>query len=90
MFHLIVGLNAAGKARLVDIIANFAKTLAGKISYLKVGKWNLEFRNPGSVYSYRLEINNSIVLSEEIIKDKKVLLQRQQETAEESMRRQLV
>jgi energy-coupling factor transporter ATP-binding protein EcfA2 len=84
MLHLIVGLNATGKTRLVNTIANFAKTLSGKISYLKEGNWNLEFKNPGadSVYSYKLEIRNNIVLFEEIIKDKIVLLKRQEEAGE--------
>jgi energy-coupling factor transporter ATP-binding protein EcfA2 len=84
MFNIIIGLNATGKTRLVNTIANFAKTLSGKISYLKDGKWNIEFQNPGvnTVYQYNLEIEDNVVLFEEMIKDKDVLLKRQKEDGE--------
>lgn len=84
MFNLIIGLNATGKTRLVNTIANFAKTLSGKISYLKEGKWNIEFQNPigNTVYQYNLEVEDNVVLFEEMIKDKDVLLKRQKEDGE--------
>jgi energy-coupling factor transporter ATP-binding protein EcfA2 len=84
MFNLIIGLNSTGKTRLVNTIANFAKTLSGKIPYLKDGKWNIKFQNPGgnTVYQYNLEVEDNVVLFEEMIKDKDVLLKRQKEDGE--------
>lgn len=84
MFNLIIGLNATGKTRLVNTIANFARTLSGKISYLKDGQWNIEFQNPigNGIYRYNLEVEDNVVLFEEMIKDKDVLLKRQKEDGE--------
>jgi energy-coupling factor transporter ATP-binding protein EcfA2 len=84
MFNLIIGLNATGKTRLVNTIANFAKTLCGKISYLKDGNWNIQFQNPidNTVYQYNLVVEDKVVLFEEMIKDKDVLLKRQKENGE--------
>jgi AAA15 family ATPase/GTPase len=81
MFNLIIGLNAVGKTRLVNIIANFARTLTGKVPPLKNGKWKLEFedRSENTFYRYNLEIEDKIVKNEEIIKDKKILLKREKE-----------
>lgn len=81
MFNLIIGLNATGKTRLVKAIASFARTLTGKKSHLKDGKWKLEFhdRENQIVYQYNLKIGDKIVILEEIKKGEKVILKRERE-----------
>lgn len=81
MFNLIIGLNATGKTRMVNVIANFAGTLAGKISHLKDGKWKLEFQDRSNhiFYNYNLEIEDKIIILEEILKNRDVILKREGE-----------
>jgi len=75
--NLIVGLNAAGKTRLVNIVSNLAKILSKKTK--KNGHWKLEFRAEGKQvmnYKYELEIKELIVEKEEIFANEKLLLER--------------
>jgi AAA15 family ATPase/GTPase len=67
-FNLIVGQNATGKTRLMNLISNFAKIITKR---LKIdGNFEFEFSNSETdqmIYKYTLQIKNRIVQHEEII-----------------------
>jgi hypothetical protein len=75
--NLVVGLNATGKTRLMNVIINLAKIISRKVRILN-GHWELEFFNTqkNDVYNYKLDISNKIVKEEKFIKNGKTLLQR--------------
>ncbi len=82
-FNLIVGLNATGKTRLINIVTNFAKVLSKKTR--KDGHWELEFkiwREEEINYKYELEIKKQIIQEEEISENGKVLLRRKKDKGE--------
>jgi PHD/YefM family antitoxin component YafN of YafNO toxin-antitoxin module len=80
MLNLIIGLNATGKTRLVNVISNLAKMLSKKIPVSKMGNWNLEFqKNQKEKYKYKLEIIEGRVQFEEIKQGNRVLLRRENE-----------
>ncbi len=73
--NLIIGLNATGKTRLVNVITNLGKILSSKIR--KNGNWNLVFKKKdGTVYEYILEINKQKIDRELIRENGKTLLHR--------------
>lgn len=64
--NLLVGSNASGKSRTLNVINGLAKLLAGesKITFHS-GDWNVVFDNSGQQLLYTLKINESKVVSEE-------------------------
>ncbi len=76
--NLIVGRNATGKTRLLNIISNLAKILTKKAKYLN-GHWDLEFLDEKQkiIYIYNLEISQGIIKKEKITKNRKILLDRE-------------
>jgi len=84
MFSLIIGQNATGKTRLVNVISGFAKMLSKKIPLIQTGNWNLKFRNQTTNvdYEYHLNISKGVVNLEEVKLGKKLLLKRQKEQGE--------
>lgn len=76
-FNLIVGLNATGKTRLLNIIANLAKTLTRKLK--RNGCWVLEFKKEKLIYNYELNIVNTKIINETLYGNKKLLLQREKD-----------
>jgi ABC-type branched-subunit amino acid transport system ATPase component len=62
--NLIVGANAAGKTRLLNIIANFAKHLSGKTDAALTGCISTEFEDGENRFAYRLEAENALIVSE--------------------------
>ena len=76
--NLIVGYNATGKTRLMNIISNLAKILMKKRKPPTEGSWSLEFKtlDKNEVYAYDLLIKNKIIEKEEIKLGGEILLQR--------------
>lgn len=64
--NLLVGSNASGKSRTLNIINGLAKFLAGdlKVSLLS-GSWNVTFEDEGRHFVYTLQISDSKVVKEE-------------------------
>lgn len=81
--NLVIGLNATGKTRLVNLISNFAKIISKKRRFSCDGSWDLEFqKNKNVKYKYKLEIINGEIVFEELKKGIKTLLKRKQEKGE--------
>lgn len=77
MINLIVGLNATGKTRLINVISNLAKIFSKKRA-LADGSWNLEFtQNNDSKFKYSLSILDKVIVKEEVMLDDKLLLKRE-------------
>ncbi|MBC8384216.1 MAG: ATP-binding protein [Candidatus Cloacimonetes bacterium] len=78
MINLVVGLNATGKTRLVNIISNLAKIISKKRMNLLDGNWLLEFKKTNNTtYKYELEVKNKKVKFEQIKVGKIVVLKRE-------------
>lgn len=79
MFNLIVGLNATGKTRLINVISNLAKLLSQKASKNVSwrGEWRLEFIKKENIkFKYYLSIDKGKILYEEIKEGRRILLKR--------------
>lgn len=81
--NLIIGFNATGKTRLMNIILNLAKIISRKTGYLD-GHWELEFLNTlkNEIYNYRLDIKNKNIREENISINGEIFLQRAGENGE--------
>jgi len=77
--NLIVGLNATGKTRLMNIISNLTKILTKKVK--TNGSWELEFKNldNNEIYKYKLNIVKNVVVKEEITQNGNELLKREED-----------
>lgn len=75
--NLLVGSNASGKSRTLNVITGLAKLLAGdkKVDFLS-GDWNVTFENEGKSLVYTLQITDLKVVKEEFKVDGTVLLER--------------
>ncbi|XOU95078.1 MAG: AAA family ATPase [Candidatus Kerfeldbacteria bacterium] len=75
--NLLVGKNASGKTRILNIINAFAALVSGdqKLIY-NSGNYEIEFENGKQIVKYILKYKNSKVLKEEFIVDKKKFLER--------------
>jgi energy-coupling factor transporter ATP-binding protein EcfA2 len=75
--NLLVGCNASGKSRTLNVINGLAKLLAGdsKVSILS-GSWRATFENEGTRFIYSLRVSNSTVTKEEFNVDGTVRLER--------------
>lgn len=82
MFNLVIGLNATGKTRLINVISNLVKMLSRKTPHLLNGNWILAYknRNNNDTYHYTIDISDGIVHQEEITINDTPVLQRQKET----------
>lgn len=74
--NLIVGANASGKTRLLNIIANFAKCLSGKADAALTGSVLSEFEEGENRFAYRLETENALIATECFSFNDKILMQR--------------
>ncbi len=75
--NLIVGKNATGKTRTLNVLGGLAKLLSGERKELFTsGDWNLIFDEDGKKINYSLKIANYEVISESLKIDDKVLLDR--------------
>lgn len=80
-FNLIVGLNATGKTRFLNIITNLAKILTKKSPPLP-GCWIVEFKKEDeqTIYKYELEIKNNIIIKEVLWSGNDLLLERHKDS----------
>ncbi|MCY2951477.1 MAG: hypothetical protein NTU53_05805 [Planctomycetota bacterium] len=75
--NLVVGRNACGKTRTLNIIHNLARLISGRIRELfDSGDYVAKFRDGSDSYEYRLKYAGFKVTQESFIKNNKVLLER--------------
>jgi len=84
MFNLVIGLNATGKTRLMNVIWNLVRILSRKAPTLLNGSWKLEYKNRknNDIYHYILDISDGIVNLEEIRINQELFLEREKENGE--------
>jgi energy-coupling factor transporter ATP-binding protein EcfA2 len=75
---LLVGRNASGKSRTLSVIANLARGLAGLQKAAVHGSYDCTFEDAGRIYHYSISTLNSLVVSEKLIVDDVVKLERNQ------------
>lgn len=80
--NLIVGRNAVGKTRTVNIINALARMLSSRIPGLLNGNWDILFAHNDSVLRYILKIEEAKVVEERLSQDGKVLLKRKGDEGE--------
>ncbi len=75
--NLVVGKNASGKTRALNLINNFAKLLSGvqKLSYASAN-FEAHFKHEKQTYRYKIRISNKMVVEEEFECDGKKRLTR--------------
>ncbi len=74
--NLIVGKNASGKTRVLNIINSLASYLAGRRSPGLSANYNITFDNGGKTLRYKLKFEQEQVVMEEFEVEGKVLLER--------------
>lgn len=78
--NLLVGKNATGKTRSLNIINGLSSLLSGQKRELSEGEWNTEFVDDDYRFHYNLKIKGKDVVSEQLVRfkgnRKKVLLKR--------------
>lgn len=63
---LIVGRNASGKSRSLNLTASLARNIAGFQPVGLTGEYMAVFDDDGSEYTYQFKCNNSVVINEKI------------------------
>jgi len=87
--NLIVGKNATGKTKLIDLFIHFSKMILNP-DYLILGEWILKFENSDSqsiTFTANISADNSgqnSIDSEELRMDKKIIYKRSKDFIEES------
>jgi predicted ATP-dependent endonuclease of OLD family len=81
MFNLLVGLNATGKTRLVNVISNFSKLITKKRRFmLDDALWDFTFLNDDKTkFKYKVHIFDKKIKLEEVKVGRKLLLKREGE-----------
>src|SRR6266849_2846544 len=75
--NLLVGRNATGKTRTLNVISALAKILAGqRVPTLVSGDFFARFDHGGKKVTYQMHAEDEKVLTEELAVDDRVLLQR--------------
>lgn len=74
--NLIVGKNASGKSRTLNIIYGLARSIAGLQGATKSGKYEVIFSDNMKEYKYTVDSKNEEVVYEQLIIDNKVFLDR--------------
>ena len=76
--NLVVGKNATGKTRTLNVLSGLGKLLSGrqKPSDLTYGSFNVTFQHDDQILKYILQISNHKVIYESCTKGKDVLLER--------------
>lgn len=74
--NLIVGRNASGKSRVLNIINAIAQGLAGVVMRPAAGNYDLKFSHEGKLWRYHVRTDNAAVLSEFLDRDNEMLLKR--------------
>lgn len=76
MRNLIVGKNASGKSRILNIISSLAKLLAGLKTPSLTGKYTFEFIDNSKILTYLLHFEDEKVIEEQFIVKNSALLTR--------------
>lgn len=66
--NLLVGKNATGKTRSLNIINGLANLLSGRKRELSDGEWNTEFVDDDYRFHYKLKIKGREVVSEQLVR----------------------
>lgn len=74
--NLIVGKNASGKTRILNVISNFANLICGERKDLAWGEFDVYFDNAGREIHYSLKLENQAVTFEKLVINGKTLLDR--------------
>jgi len=80
--NLILGRNAVGKTRTVNIINALARMLSGRIPGLLNGNWDIVFEHNDSLLRYILKIEKAKVVEERLSQNGKILLKRKGDKGE--------
>lgn len=81
--NLIVGKNAVGKTRMMNVLKNMARQISGKMTQLLDGKTELTFLKPDGVrYTYHLHVMNGKVGEEKFVIGDQIVLARNKAKAE--------
>jgi energy-coupling factor transporter ATP-binding protein EcfA2 len=75
--NLIVGKNATGKTRTLNIIGNLANLVSGDKKLFPSGDFNVVFNNGNNIIKYNLGYENSKVFKEELIINNEPFLKRE-------------
>lgn len=77
--NLLVGKNASGKTRTLNVINSLAKLLSGNLSQLfESGNFEAVFANESEKFQYKLEISDKRVHRESLKRGQKILLDRKE------------
>ena len=75
--NLVVGKNATGKTRMLNLIASLAKLITGEIKEIfQAGSYVAKFQKDGTSWEYLLEYDNAVVTREELLLDGTDMLHR--------------
>ncbi|MCK9294956.1 MAG: ATP-binding protein [Desulfobulbaceae bacterium] len=74
--NLIVGKNASGKSRILNVISGLAKYFTGTKATSLSGNYDVEFIDDGKILRYKLQLKNQEVVEEEFYVDGKIFLKR--------------
>ena len=62
--NLLVGKNASGKSRSLNVILSLARLLSGRLAIINSGNFEATFENNGEIFSYVLNISESKIQKE--------------------------
>lgn len=75
--NLLVGKNASGKSRVINVIFSLARLLSGQVKEVNFsGSFRTMFDNDGKKVEYKLDVDNSGVILEDFVMDGQQLLHR--------------
>lgn len=74
--NLLVGKNAVGKSRCINVIASLSKLLTGQMKSLGHGAWDVSFEHDGRPLRYILKYENGHIIQEEFFDGSEQFLQR--------------
>jgi energy-coupling factor transporter ATP-binding protein EcfA2 len=74
--NLIVGKNASGKSRALNIISSLAGHLSGSRPLAMSGNYDVEFSHEGKILMYHLKYEDGLVVEERFTEEGNVLLNR--------------
>ncbi len=74
--NLIVSKNGVGKTMTVNIINSLARIISSRLPRLLNGNWDVAFKDREGILRYLLQIEDAKVVRERLIKNRKVLIER--------------
>jgi len=64
--NLVVGRNAVGKTRLLNVVNGLAQLVSGRREPMVSGEYVAEFESKDSTYKYEISFNNNVVTHEHL------------------------